>query len=98
MTGKRSDPWNLDPGDDVLNLFVADRSGAGSDDEAGQPFRMRGRVVERDESAAGDADEVKSSEREMVGECVKIVRGTDQAEDRSPRRSRYGPSPCDRRR
>ena len=84
MTGKRSDAWNLDPGDHVLNLFVAHGAGAGRDDEAGQPFGMRGRVVERDESSPGDADEMESPEREVVGECVKIVGGTDQAVVRSP--------------
>ena len=75
MTGKRSDAWNLDPRDHVLNLFVAHGARAGTDDEAGQPFGMRGGVVERDESSPGDADEMESPEREVVGECVKIVGG-----------------------
>ena len=35
---------------------------------------MRGRVVQRDESAARDTHEVKSPEREVVGERVKVVR------------------------
>jgi hypothetical protein len=64
MTGKRSDARTLDSRDHVLNLFVADRPGAGREHQARQPFRMRGCVVERDESSRGDADEMESPERE----------------------------------
>ena len=71
---ERSDARNLDPGDDVLDLFVADRSSAGPDNKAGQSLRVRRRVVERDEAAAGDADEVESREPEMIRERVQIVR------------------------
>ena len=91
VRGERSDAGNLDPRDHVLNLFVAHGAGAGSDDEAGQPFGMRGRVVERDESSPGDADEMESPEREVVGECMKIVGGMTRL--RSARRVRQAPPP-----
>ena len=91
VRGECSDARDLDPRDHVLNLFVAHGAGACSDDEAGQPFGMRGRVVERDESSPGDAEEMESPEREVVGECMKIVCGMTRL--RSARRVRQAPAP-----
>ena len=71
---QRSDTGNLDPRDDVLDLLVADRAGACGDDEARQPFGVPRRVIERDESAASDANQMESTERQEIGERMKIVR------------------------
>jgi hypothetical protein len=61
-----------------LNLLVADCPGAGCDDEAGQPLRVRRRIVERDESTARHSDKMEATERQEIGEGVKIVRGVSR--------------------
>ena len=75
MCRQCSDAGDLDPGNDLLNFLVAHGTSAGSNHEARQPFRMERRVVERDESATSHTDQMDSSERQIIGERLKIVRG-----------------------
>jgi hypothetical protein len=62
MSRQRPDSGNLDSCDDVLDFFVADSARARADDEAREPFRMPRGVVERDEAASRNAEQVESRE------------------------------------
>ena len=44
-----------------------------ADDQAADFFRAPRRIIERDEAAAGDAEQVEFSELEMIGERIEIA-------------------------
>src|SRR5579871_454348 len=75
---------NGDAGDELRDLPVLDGAGRAADDEAAQPLRLPGRVVERREAAAGDAKQMEFVELQMLDQRMQI-RG-DRARLRSERR------------
>src|SRR6185369_1465650 len=73
MRRQCSDAGDFESCDDVLYFFVADRSGACRNDEARQSFGVSSRVVESDEPATGNADQVESAERQEIRERMQIA-------------------------
>ena len=72
MRGLLPDVGNADAGDKVGHILVLNGAGAGANDKAAHPLRMPGRVVERDETAAGDAQQMKGVKPQMLGQRVQI--------------------------
>ena len=62
-----------DAGDEIGDLLVLEASGEAADDQAADFFRAPRRVIERDEAAAGDAEQVELVELEMIGERIEIA-------------------------
>src|SRR4029077_19885302 len=62
-----------DAGDEIGDRLVLEAAGRGADDQAADSFRTPGRVIERDEAAAGDAEQMEFVELEMIGERVEIA-------------------------
>ena len=62
-----------DAGDEIGDLLVLEAAGRAADDQAAHLFRTPRRVIERDEAAAGNAEQVEFFELEMIGERIEIA-------------------------
>src|ERR1700730_8141332 len=62
-----------DAGDEIGDLFIIEASRRSAYDQAADTFRAPRRIIERDETAAGDAEQVEFFELEMIGERIKIA-------------------------
>src|SRR4029077_20599938 len=87
-----SDLGDSDAGDEIGDRLVLEAAGRGADDQAADSFRAPRRVIERDEAAAGDAEQVELVELEMIGERVEIA--GDTARPRAGRRIGHAPAPA----
>src|SRR5271169_6983220 len=65
-----------DAPEEVGDFFIRNGAGRAADDETAQPLRPPRGVVERDEAAAGDAEQMESFELEMSHERLEIAGNT----------------------
>ena len=67
------DVGNGNARDEICDFLVGDSSCACPNDQATKPLRTPRRIIQSSETTAGDANQVKSVEREMIDQCVEIA-------------------------